>query len=62
MSQSASRSHHLPRMPRILIVDDHKFVRETLCKLIKLDEPAWQLSEASDGNEAVEVFGKPYPK
>jgi DNA-binding NarL/FixJ family response regulator len=49
-------------MPHILIVDDHEFVRATLCKLIKLDEPAWQLSEASDGNEALEVFRKTAPE
>jgi NarL family two-component system response regulator LiaR len=49
-------------MPRILIVDDHEFVRATLCKLIKLDEPAWQLSEASDGSEAVEVFRRTAPE
>jgi DNA-binding NarL/FixJ family response regulator len=49
-------------MPHILIVDDQEFVRATLCKLIKLDEPAWQLSEASDGNEALELFRKTAPE
>jgi DNA-binding NarL/FixJ family response regulator len=49
-------------MPHILIVDDHEFVREALCNLIKNDEPAWQLTEATDGNEAVEIFRKTEPE
>jgi NarL family two-component system response regulator LiaR len=49
-------------MPHILIVDDHEFVREALCNLIKIDEPAWQLSEATDGKEAVEIFRKIEPE
>ena len=49
-------------MPHILIVDDHEFVREALCNLIKIDEPAWQLSEATDGKEAVEIFRKTKPE
>jgi YesN/AraC family two-component response regulator len=49
-------------MPHILIVDDHEFVREALCNLIKIDEPAWQLSEATDGKEAVEIFRKTEPE
>jgi NarL family two-component system response regulator LiaR len=49
-------------MPHVLIVDDQEFVRAALCNLIKLDEPAWQLSEASDGQEALEVFRKTAPE
>jgi DNA-binding NarL/FixJ family response regulator len=49
-------------MPHILIVDDHEFVREALRNLIKIDEPAWQLSEATDGKEAVEIFRKTEPE
>jgi DNA-binding NarL/FixJ family response regulator len=49
-------------MPHILIVDDQEFVRETLCNLIKMDEPAWQLSEAASGKEALNVFRKAEPE
>jgi DNA-binding NarL/FixJ family response regulator len=49
-------------MPHILIVDDHEGVRATLCKLIKLDEPAWKLSEAGNGNEALELFRTTAPE
>jgi two-component system, response regulator YesN len=49
-------------MPHILIVDDQRYVRETLWTLLKTQEPDWELSEASDGTEAVEVFRKTEPE
>jgi len=49
-------------MPHILIVDDQEFVREALHNLIKLDQPAWQLSEASDGEKALEICQKAEPE
>jgi DNA-binding NarL/FixJ family response regulator len=49
-------------MPHILIVDDHEFVREALRNLIEIDEPDWQLSEASNGKEALDVFREVEPE
>jgi DNA-binding NarL/FixJ family response regulator len=49
-------------MPHILIVDDHEFVREALCNLMEIDEPAWQLSTAANGEEALEVFREVEPE
>jgi DNA-binding NarL/FixJ family response regulator len=48
-------------MPHVLIVDDQKFVRDTLRTLFKTEEPHWELSEAADGKEAVAVFRKAEP-
>ena len=45
----------------VLIADDHKFVRNTLRALLKKQEPHWEVSEAADGHEAVEVFRKATP-
>ena len=39
----------------ILIADDHKVVRDTLRSLLKEQRPLWEVSEAADGHEAVEV-------
>lgn len=49
-------------MPHILIVDDQEFVREALRNLIEISEPAWELSEAANGNEALEVFCETAPE
>ena len=43
-------------LPHILIVDDQEIVRKFLCDLIKIAEPAWRLSDAASGKEALEVF------
>ena len=40
----------------ILIADDHKFVRDNLRAAIQQREPEWEISEATDGREAVEQF------
>ena len=49
-------------MPHILIVDDQEFVREALHNLIEVREPAWELSEAANGKEAIEVFREIAPE
>jgi DNA-binding NarL/FixJ family response regulator len=51
-----------PYLLHILIVDDHEFVRKALCNLIKIAEPAWQLSQAASGKEALEVFREVEPE
>ena len=48
-------------MVRILIADDHKSVRDNLRSLLKHHQPLWEVSEASDGQEAVELFRKTIP-
>ena len=45
----------------ILIADDHKVVREALRSLLKEQQPLWEVSEAADGHEAVELFRKVIP-
>jgi DNA-binding NarL/FixJ family response regulator len=47
---------------RVLIADDHKFVRDTLRALLTEQQPHWELSEASNGNEAVELVRKTAPE
>lgn len=49
-------------MPHILIVDDHKQVRDSLRALVTTQEPYWEFSEAVNGREAVEVFRKTQPE
>jgi len=49
-------------MPHILIVDDQEYVRESIRNLIESNEPAWELSEAANGNEALEVFCETAPE
>ena len=43
-------------MVRILIADDHKAVRDNLREVLNKEQPQWEISEASDGQEAVDVF------
>lgn len=43
-------------MIRIMIVDDHKMVREGLTKLIELDNEIKVVEEASDGSECMNKF------
>lgn len=40
---------------RILIVDDHTVVREGLKRMLEASEPAWSVSEAPDGQQALEL-------
>jgi len=49
-------------MLRVLIVDDQKFVRDALRDLLAAQEPGWELSEAADGHEAVDVVRKTTPQ
>jgi DNA-binding NarL/FixJ family response regulator len=49
-------------MPHILIVDDQEFVREALRNLIEIREPTWELSEAANGEQALEVFREIAPE
>jgi DNA-binding NarL/FixJ family response regulator len=42
-------------MPRVLIVDDQKLVRDTLLSFLSEQEPGWELSEAVDGEQALEI-------
>ena len=48
-------------MVRILIADDHKSVRDNLRSLLKHHQPHWEVSEASDGQQAVELFRNTTP-
>lgn len=48
-------------MVRVLIADDHKFVRDNLRALVAQQQPGWEVSEASNGREAVELFRKTRP-
>ena len=46
---------------RILISDDQQFVRTTLHSLLKHQHPHWEVSEASNGQEALELYRKATP-
>ncbi len=48
-------------MVRILIADDHKAVRDNLREVLNKEQPLWEISEASNGQEAVDVFRKSGP-
>jgi two-component system chemotaxis response regulator CheY len=48
-------------MPLVLIVDDQQFVRDALRSLLSAQEPGWQLSEAANGNEALELLRSTTP-
>ena len=49
-------------MPRVLIVDDQKFVRDALRDLLAAKEPYWELSEAANGYEAVDLVRRTTPE
>jgi DNA-binding NarL/FixJ family response regulator len=46
---------------RILIVDDHPFIRSGVIYIVEQHEPAWKVIEACDGIEAIEKAGKYKP-
>ena len=48
-------------MVRVLIADDHKAVRDSLRSVLNAQQPQWEISEASNGQEAVDVFRKAAP-
>jgi len=43
----------VPTPPKILVVDDQQFVRETVCALL-MRQPHWEIYEAADGRAAVD--------
>ncbi len=48
-------------MVHVLIADDHKAVRDNLRSVLNEQQPQWKISEASDGQEAVDVFRNAAP-
>jgi len=48
-------------MIKILIVDDHEFIRKAIVQFIELQQDMQVVAEASDGMEAVEVFARVQP-
>jgi DNA-binding NarL/FixJ family response regulator len=46
----------------VLIVDDQQFVRDTLRSLFREQQPRWELFEASNGHQAVELVRKATPE
>jgi two-component system, NarL family, response regulator NreC len=46
---------------RILVVDDHPYVRKGVIYIVEQHEPAWQVIEACEGIEAIEKAGKYNP-
>lgn len=48
-------------MVHVLIADDHKVVRDNIRSFLAEQQPDWQVSEASNGQEAVEVFRRVTP-
>lgn len=46
---------------RVLIADDHKSVRDNLRSMLNEQQPQWEISEASDGQEAVDLFRESAP-
>lgn len=49
------------KMVHVLIADDHEAVRNNLRSVLSEQQPEWQVSEASNGRDAVEVFRKEMP-
>lgn len=45
----------------ILIADDHKAVRDNLRSFLKEQQPYWEVSEASNGQEAIDLFQQTIP-
>ncbi len=45
---------------KILIVDDHKLIRRTVCSMLSA-EPDWQIYEAENGKDAVEQIPQIQP-
>lgn len=48
-------------MVHILLADDHKPVRDNLRSLISQHQPYWEVSEAANGQEAIEQFRRVRP-
>lgn len=50
-----------PSPPKILIVDDHTSVRDSLCDWLGLNFPDYEFLEAEDGEEAIRVAAEHAP-
>jgi DNA-binding NarL/FixJ family response regulator len=48
-------------MIKILIADDHEFIRKAIAQFIHLQKDMQVVAEASDGAEAVKVFDEVHP-
>ena len=48
-------------MIKILIVDDHEFIRKAIAQFIDLQKDMQVVAEASDGMEAVHLFDRIHP-
>jgi DNA-binding NarL/FixJ family response regulator len=48
-------------MIKILIVDDHEFIRKAIAQFIDLQKDMQVVAEASDGVEAVQLFDRIHP-
>ena len=44
----------MPKTTKVLIVDDHRVVREGLCAILETKDDIQVVGEAKDGGEAVE--------
>ncbi len=60
-SASAPRSDSTPHMPSVLIVDDDPFIRKLIATTLE-DVAGFELAEAGDGEEAVEVAARETPE
>src|SRR5207302_3486803 len=49
-------------MLRVIFVDDQKLVRDGLRDLLAAKEPYWELSEAANGHEAVDLVRRTTPE
>jgi DNA-binding NarL/FixJ family response regulator len=46
---------------RVLLVDDHKLIRDTLARLIRTFEDMELVAQATNGREAIEAFAEHQP-
>ena len=53
---------NIPRMIRILAVDDHALLRKGLAAVINAEPDLKLVAEASNGEEAIENFSNPSPR
>ncbi len=52
---------HTSEALHVLIADDHKVVRDNLRALLAEQQPHWQISEAANGQEAIELIRENTP-
>jgi YesN/AraC family two-component response regulator len=46
---------------RILLVDDHKIIRQGICALLRHDKNLLIVGEAQNGKEALDLVGSKHP-